>query len=404
MNHEDVLKLISMKKAFETLKERQKQAVKFIPDLEERVKRLRKVREESVGNYNLLQETIENLGANGFNVLFAPNDDKAIELILNELNGEKLVIKSKSNVTKEIKLVENLSKNGIEVVETDIGDRIIQILNETPSHPTGPASHLSSTLIAEKLSDHFGKHIEPKAEVIIETVRREIINYVKEANIGISGANAVTKEGAVVLLHNEGNIFEVINRPKKWIIVAGIDKIYPSIEDAINAAKIQSFYATGALIPSFIEIISGVSKTADIEKKLFKGVSNPKEVVLIMLDNKRKELIENGFKELFYCIGCGNCVVNCPAHSTYGSKFRGGRFALYSALYNGGDDLKLCLSCRKCKKNCPLVIDIPAMIKKVRDGNELYNFFASHLRWLISTVHIESLALYYTIFDLFNLK
>jgi len=402
MNYEDVLKLISMKKAFKILKERQRQVISLFPDLEERTKKLRKVREESVGNYDLMREAVENLEANDFNVLFAPNGDKAIELILDELNGEKLVVKSKSNVTKEIKLVDNLSKNGIEVVETDIGDRIIQILNETPSHPTGPASHLSSTLIADKLSDHFGKHIEPKAEVIIETVRREITNYVEKANIGISGANAVTREGAVVLLHNEGNIFEVINRPKKWIIVAGIDKIYPSIEDAINAAKIQSFYATGALTPSFIEIISGISKTADIEKKLFKGVGNPKEVVLIMLDNKRRELIENGFKELFYCIGCGNCVVNCPAHSTYGNKFGGGRFALYSALYNGGDDLKLCLSCRKCKKNCPLGIDIPAMIRKVRGGNELYNFFVSHLQWLISTVHIESLALYYTILDRFN--
>ena len=150
------------------------------------------------------------------------------------------------------------------------------------------------------------------------------------------------------------------------------------------------------MIPSFVEIISGISKTADIEKKLFKGVSNPKEVVMIMLDNKRRELIENG---LFYCIGCGNCVVNCPAHYTYGNKFRGGRFALYSALYEGENSLKLCLSCGRCRKNCPLGIDIPKMIKEVREGSELYNFFISHLRWLVNTMQLESLALYYMIFD-----
>ena len=404
MNQEELLKILSMRKAYKILKQRQKQAIKLIPDLKERAKRLRKVREESVGNYNLLQETINNLEANGIEVLFAKNATEALELILDKLDGENMVVKSKSNITREIKLKENLLERGIKVVETDIGDRIIQILNETPSHPTGPASHLPVRLIAEKLSVYFGKHIEATPEAIIKIVREDIINYMKKANVGISGANAITKEGSIILLHNEGNIFEVISRPRKWIIITGIDKVYPSIEDAINAAKLQSFYATGVVVPSFIEIISGVTKTADIEKKLVKGIGNPKEVVLILLDNQRRTLIENGFKELFYCIGCGNCVINCPAHNTYGNKFRGGRFSLYSALYDGKDTLKLCLSCGKCKKNCPLNIDIPRMIKKVRKGSELYNIFISHLQWLTNTIQIESLVLYYVLIHKENLE
>jgi L-lactate dehydrogenase complex protein LldG len=103
--------------------------------------------------------------------------------------------------------------------------------------------------------------------------------------------------------------------------------------------------------------------------------------------------MNNGFKEMFYCIGCGNCVIHCPAHNTFGDKFKGGRFALFSALYDGKSDLRLCLSCRRCKKNCPLGLDIPSMIKKAR-GSELYSLVYSHAKWLVHAVYLESLAFY----------
>ena len=92
-------------------------------------------------------------------------------------------------------------------------------------------------------------------------------------------------------------------------MVTAIDKVYPAIEDAINMLKVITYNATGSLIPSFIEIISGVSKTADVEKKFIKGIHSPGEVILILLDNKRTEIIEKGFKELLLCIDCGNCLL-----------------------------------------------------------------------------------------------
>ncbi len=401
MDGSDAAKIVSMRNAFKTLKERQKHNP--VPDLEDRKQMLRRVREKSVGNDELLQQAIKALEKNDLRVIRASDSGEAISAIIEEIGDEKLVVKSKSNVTKELGLAKELFDRGIEAVETDVGDRIIQIMEELPSHSTAPAAHLFSKLIAEELSNYYGEEIEPSPQKILEVLRRDIEQKMVDAKIGISGANAITAEGAIVLLHNEGNIFEVMNRPKKWIVVTGIDKIYPSIEDAVNSAKIQSFYATGSILPSFIEVISGVSKTTDIEKKLFTGIANPREVIVVLVDNGRRELIENGFEELFYCVGCGYCMVNCPAHNAHGNKFKGGRFALHSALQDGGDSLKLCLTCRQCQKNCPLNIDIPQMIKEVRSnsgsGSELNYFFYSHLKWLVNTTYLESWALYNRIFD-----
>ncbi|RLI78912.1 lactate utilization protein [Archaeoglobales archaeon] len=390
----DIQKILAMRKSFETVKKRQKENITKIPDLQERLKRLRAVREECVGNSDIIKKSIENLENNGFKVKFAEDSRKAIDIVLKEIGSTKIVVKSKSNITREVNLTKELEKREINVVETDIGDRLIQLLGEEPSHPTGPASHLSLDYIVSSLNEKFEIELERDPLAIIEFLLKDIKRYIGIAEVGITGANAITAEGSVILLHNEGNVFETILRPKKWIVLVGIDKFYPSVEDALNAAKIQTFYATGAIIPSFIEVVSGVSKTADIEKKLYEGIHNPKEVTVILVDNKRSYLMKNGFKELFYCIGCGNCVINCPSYKAFGSKFKGGRFALFSALYGGESDLRLCLSCGRCKKNCPLGLDIPKMIRKAREGNELYNFVMSHVKWLVRSAYLETIAFY----------
>lgn len=388
MNREEAEKLISMNRAFELLRRRQKEMIKRFPEIKDLASQIRSVRAESVGNSDLLNQAVENLSRKGFDVYTAKDAREAIEKILELVDDEQVVAKSKSNVTKEIRLVEELEKRGIEVVETDVGDRILQILNENPSHPTGPAAHLSTAIIAERLSEHFSTAIEADARRIVEFLRKDIVKRLEKASVGITGANAITREGAVVILHNEGNVFEVINRPKRWIIVTGIDKIYPSIEHAVSAAKVQSFYATGEILPSFVEIISGYAKTADIEKRLVKS-GTPENVSLILLDNGRSEIASSEFREVLYCLGCGSCVANCPAHAVYGSRFQGGRFALVDALRGDRETLRFCLSCRRCKKNCPLEIDIPSMISRAREGSELFNFLVSHAMWLNERIRLE---------------
>jgi L-lactate utilization protein LutB len=389
--------IISLRKAFNSVKERQKKNIP--PDFKEKIKRLKIVRESSVGDEELLNLAINKIKKNGIRVFSAKGRDDAVTIILDVLGNEKLVVKSKSNVTKEIELTAELESRGIEVIETDIGDRILQILKCSPSHPTGPVSHLSAKKIAEELSNFYGTDISDAHEDIVRFVRNDIRNYIKKAQVGITGANALTaEEGSILLAHNEGNIFEVI-RKKKHIVVTAIDKIYPTVEDAMNMLKVISFNATGSIIPSFVEVISGVSKTADVEKKFFSGVHSPQEIILILLDNRRTEIKDRGFKEILYCIDCGNCLLHCPMYNTVGNYFAsgknlGGKGLAYCSLSDEEVDkkLELCLTCGHCKENCPLGIDIPSIIRKLRGDklpSEIYYFLKSHLLWLYYSLRLK---------------
>ena len=389
--------VLALRKSFQSVKERQK---KNLPaDFDEKMKRLKAVRESSVGNEDILRQAVKKLENNSIRVLRAADKNDALKIILQETGGEQLAVKSKSNVTKEIGLTASLSSHGIEVIETDIGDRILQVLQCSPSHPTGPVAHLSAKTIAEGLSQFYDKKISEEPEEIVRFVRDEIRGYIEKADIGITGANAITaEEGSVVLAHNEGNIFEVMRR-KKHIIVTAIDKVYPTVEDALNMLKVICFNATGSLIPSFVEIISGVSKTADVEKKFFRGVHSPKEIVLVLLDNKRTEMIGKGFKELLYCIDCGNCLLHCPMYNTIGNhfaedKYLGGKGLAYKSLTDEEVNKKLefCLTCGRCRKNCPLSIDVPAAIRSIRSESlpeEAYYFLKSHLLWLYYNLRLK---------------
>jgi L-lactate dehydrogenase complex protein LldG len=394
MNFDEI---IAIRNAFKTVRKRQVENVP--PDLNEKMKKLRDVRELSVGNEELLRKAVRKAEENGIKVFITKNSNDAIQLILKETESERLIVKSKSNVTKEIKLTEELESRGVEVIETDVGDRILQVLKERPSHPTGPISHLSAKKISEGLSKIYGVQIKDNPEDIVRFVRKEIRDYIEKARVGITGANAITaEEGSIVLAHNEGNISEVI-RKEKHIVVTAIDKVYPAIEDAINMLKVITYNATGSLIPSFIEIISGVSKTADVEKKFIKGIHSPGEVILILLDNKRTEIIEKGFKELLLCIDCGNCLLHCPIYNTIGNyfaeeKYLGGKGLAYQSIAKEEINKKLefCLTCGKCKENCPLSIDIPSVIRSIRSESypeEAYYFLKSHLIWLYYMVRLK---------------
>lgn len=394
MNFDEIT---AIRDAFKTVRKRQVENIP--PDLNEKMKRLRDVRELSVGNEEMLKRAVRKAQENGIKVFIAKSGDDAIQIILRKIEGERLIVKSKSNVTKEIKLTEELESRGIEVIETDIGDRILQVLKERPSHPTGPISHLSAKKISEGLSKIYGVQIKDNPEDIVRFVRKEIRDYMEKAHIGITGANAITaEEGSIVLAHNEGNISEVI-RKEKHIVVTAIDKVYPAIEDAINMLKVITYNATGSLIPSFIEIISGVSKTADVEKKFFQGVHSPGEVILILLDNKRTEIIGKGFCELLFCIDCGNCLLHCPMYNAVGNyfaeeKYLGGKGLAYQSLTKGEVNKKLefCLTCGKCKDSCPLSIDIPAVIRGIRSESypeEAYYFLKSHLMWLYYMLRLK---------------
>ncbi len=392
MNTEEVL---ALRKAFSSVKERQDKNP--ISNFEERKKRLKANRELCVGNQGMLKEVVKKLESNGFKVYLAKEKQEAIEFILNEIGEEKLVVKSKSNVTKELELTKALEARRIQVIETDIGDRILQMLHLCPSHPTGPIAHVSAKSISKKYKE-LGVALGEKPEEIVSYVREEVIRNINNASVGITGANAITaEEGSIVITHNEGNIFEVMRR-RKHIVVTSIDKIYPNLEEAMNMLKILSYNATGATIPSFVEVLSGVSKTADVEKKFYKGVHNPHDVTVVLVDNRRSDVTNNGYKELLYCIGCGNCLIHCPMYNTIGTDYAkdnylGGKGLAYYYLCNGGSEkLELCLTCGKCRESCPVGIDVLGIIRDIRGkglSDEVYYFLKAHILWVYYNMFIK---------------
>jgi L-lactate dehydrogenase complex protein LldG len=208
--------------------------------------------------------------------------------LLEEIGKERLVVKSKSNLSREIGLTPFLESHGIEVIETDIGDRIIQIAGHRASHATAPAVHLSRYDVAEILSKHLRREIPPIPEEEMQAVKEDIESYLQKAKVGITGANAIAaKEGAVLILHNEGNITRVRTR-SKHLIITSIDKVYPNIQDALLMAKLETYLATGSLFPSFVDIVAGRSRSSDVEKTTFYGMHEPNELVIVLLDNGRK--------------------------------------------------------------------------------------------------------------------
>ena len=310
-------------------------------------------------------QALSTLRENGFRVIVAKTAEAAIREIEHELKGYDLVVKSKSNVTKEIHLVSRLESKNIEVIDTDLGDRIIQLAGCAAAHPTGPACHLTRKEISTLFAKHFGHEVSEDPMALTEIMREEIASYLGRAKVGITGANAVTaQEGAIVIVHNEGNAAKCAMLPDKHIVITTPEKVVPSLEDAVNVTKLQTYLSTGKIISSYVNVITGPSYTSDIEKQLYKGMHGPKEVIVLFVDDGRLSAAD---KEAQYCIGCGMCLLHCPTYDALGPVFgtsghMGGQ-GVYLAASTGRIDeaiesgLYLCTSCGACKEVCPARID-----------------------------------------------
>ena len=368
--------LETMRKSFDTVKKRSN-TIKDSPSTKRLIKRVQEIKKYSIEhNEELFNQALESFKRNDIDVVFAKTADDALDIIdgLVEEYDSKVIAKAKSNTLGEINFKKHFEGGDIDVVETDLGDRILQLkkIDNKPVHPTGPASHLNISKITDIVNESLDANVNPKAREIMELVRSDVINRLKNARIGISGANAIaSEEGSLVMVHNEGNI-SLVTLKDLHIIVAGIDKIVPTLEDAISIVKLETIFATGNFVTSYMNVVSGPSKTADIEKKLLKNMYGAEKVVVVLLDNGRSEATE----ECLYCIGCGNCVVHCPVYNAVGNEFGfnnylGGRGVAMSKFieddetcYNSG--LYMCTLCGLCTLNCPVAIPTNEIIENMR--------------------------------------
>jgi len=372
ISHPD--RLDGMRAAFRTTLDRQAENRPSMEGFEERRHRAQRLRESTAGDPELLSKAMARLRANRIRVLGPFSKGEAQQAVLAELGEERLVVKSKSNVTKEIELAKFLEARGVEVVETDAGDRIIQIAGVKQAHPTGPAADLTRYDVARIMGGYLGRVLDPDPDSLTQVIRADVRQYIERASVGITGANFVTaEEGAAVLVHNEGNAAECARRPWKHIIVTSIDKVVPDLDEAINLIKLQTFYATGKLVSQYINVISGPSMTADIEKKTFYGMHGPEEVVMVLVDNGRSGIDD---RSLLGCFNCGSCLLSCPVYDTVGKEFGGpaylgGRGVCFTgsisdegaALASG---LELCTNCGLCTEMCPVRLDTPRQVREMR--------------------------------------
>ena len=368
--------LETMRKSFNTVKERSN-TLKESPSVKRLQKRVQEIKRFSIDNKEeLLNQVFESFSRNDIDFKMAETSQDALGIIDDLLSeyGATAVAKAKSNTLGEINLKKHLADKDIDVVETDLGDRILQLkkIDNKPVHPTGPASHLNISKITDIVNESLDADVNPVPREIMETVRADVLNRLKSANVGISGANAIaSEEGSLVMVHNEGNI-SIVSLKDLHIIVAGIDKIVPSLEDAISVVKLETIFATGNYVTSYMNVISGPSKTADIEKKLLKNMYGAEKVVVILLDNGRSQATP----ECLYCIGCGNCVVHCPVYNAVGNEFGfnnylGGRGVAMSKFieddetcFNSG--LYMCTLCGLCTLNCPVAIPTNEILENMR--------------------------------------
>ena len=365
-----------MNRSFGILNERRSHILNDERTLELKDK-VKEIRQYSISNLDELMDIgIKKLQKNGMEVILAETSKNALESIYDIVKDESIVAKSKSNTAGEIGLSEFLENNGVEVLETDLGDRIVQFGPENKSsHPTAPASHLNVKKISEIVSDEFNQDVKPEPRAILNIVKSDILDKLSKCKVGITGANSVAAEdGSIITVHNEGNI-SLVSMLDTHIVIVGIDKFVKTIEEAVSIVKLETIYATGQTAPAYMNVISGPSQTADIEKVLLKDMYGAKRVVVILLDNGRSRAIEEG-GECLLCIGCGSCIVSCPIYNAVGydfgyRRYLGGRGVVFSrfvedqkSCFDSG--LFTCTLCGLCTLECPVGIKTNQLIEKLR--------------------------------------
>jgi L-lactate dehydrogenase complex protein LldG len=339
-----------------------------------------KIREHSIKNMEkLVDKGIKNFEKNGIEVILAENSKDALDAIYSIVKEESIIAKSKSNTAGEIGLLEHLEERGVQVVETDLGDRIVQLdSNSEPSHPIGPAAHLRMDDIAKIISNEFKIDVKPEARIILDIIKEDVLLKLSKCNIGITGANSIAADdGSILTVHNEGNI-NLVSMLDTHIIIVGIDKFVETIEDAVSVVKLETIFASGKTVPAYMNVISSNSKTADIEQILLNNMYGARRVIVVLLDNGRTQAIKEG-GECLLCIGCGSCIVTCPIYNELGNEFGyrrylGGRGVILSSFFEGDTScfdsgLYICTLCGLCTIKCPVGIRTNYLINNLRNNS-----------------------------------
>lgn len=329
------------------------------------------------------RESIEQLNGNlkqftkaaeeaGVHVHLAEDGEAAVRIVIDLLRkaGGKRIIKAKSMTSEEIELRQHLERTGYEVVETDLGERIIQLANERPSHLVAPALHMTVEEITELFSKKLKMDIPPDPGKITAVARESLRPTFLEADVGITGANfAIADSGAIVLVSNEGNARLVTALPRLFISLFGTEKIVGNTSDTFTLLQALILSGAARRLTSYVTIVRGGSKLAQT------GALQEQHYVII--DNGRSRMLaDSEFREALYCLRCGACMDTCPTFRLVGGHVFGhiypGPIGIPWTEYTANPDAAgefapLCISCGLCQRACPENIDIPFLIAQVKE-------------------------------------
>lgn len=296
-------------------------------------------------------------------------------------NGARLIVKSKSMVSEEIGLNAYLEQHGYRVVESDLGEWIVQLAGERPSHITAPALHKTKEDVAALLGRALGRSVPADIPEMVRIAREELRNVFFQADVGLSGANlAVAESGTLVIVSNEGNARLVTTLPPVHIALISAEKFVADLEQAVPLLKALVTSSSGSKMTSYVSFITGPSRTTDIEKETAVGVHGPREVHIIILDNGRLAAAKDkDGREILTCLKCGGCMFVCPVFQSLGGHvfggpvYPGGIGGLLSVVTHslgaGDRAAAFCADCKKCEDFCPVGIrtgDLLLNLKKRR--------------------------------------
>lgn len=323
---------------------------------------------KAIENLDVYLEAFEkNITKRGAKVIWAEDDVQALSAIgkICKEKNCKTLVKSKSMVTEEIHLNAYLEKNGIDSVETDLGEYIQQLDGEAPYHIVTPAMHKSKEDVAKLFADKLGVPGGLSPEELTLVARKNLRKKYVEAEVGVTGANFIIADiGAVAVTENEGNGRLSCAMPKTHIVVVGIEKVIPSINDLALFWPLLSTFGTGQKLTVYNTIITGPKQANEID--------GPEEMFVILLDNGRTNLLANPTtREALYCIRCGACLNACPVYKnigghSYGTTYSGPIGSVITPYLSGMDEFKHLSNasslCGNCTEVCPVRINLHELL------------------------------------------
>ena len=351
------------------------EAVGRLPEFEALRDQARDIKHHVLGHLDFYLEAFEaRVTEAGGTVHWCRNAAEARTAILKicKQAGAKTVTKSKSMIGEEIAINEHLEAHDVEPVETDLGEYIIQLRHEPPSHIIAPAIHLSKEQIADTFRE---KHRdlspdrpldEPRA--LLEEARGELRRKFISADVGLTGANMLIAEtGSIVLVTNEGNADLTYSLPPVHIVIASLEKVVPTLEDATTILRVLARSATGQDMSVYTTFCTGPKRTGDLD--------GPEDFHVVLLDNGRTKMLGSEFHDMLRCIRCGACLNHCPVYKAigghaYGWVYSGPMGAVLIPALIGldttGDLPNASTLCGKCEEVCPMRIPLPKMLRSWR--------------------------------------